>query len=97
MFFSEFCEISKSTFFTEHPRTTASTLRNNFDVHAQKCCKGKTLWENQKKQSHTQVSHSFKNSLAKKKFCGVREGNDNVSLEIKSCNWSQRSFVFMQL
>ena len=36
------------------------TLRNNFDVHAQKCCKEKTLWENQKKQNYTQVSHSFK-------------------------------------
>ena len=38
-------------------------LGNNFNVHAQKCCKEKTLWENQKKQSHAQVSHSFKNSF----------------------------------
>ena len=28
------------------------TLRNNFDVHAQKCCREKTLWQNQKKQNH---------------------------------------------
>ena len=36
---------------------------NNFEVHCQKCCKEKALWKNQKKQSHTQVSNSFKNSF----------------------------------
>ena len=40
-----------------------ATFRNNFHVHAQKCCKEKTLLENQKKQSHAQVSYSFKNSF----------------------------------
>ena len=30
-------------------------------------------------------------------LCGVREGKDNVSLEKKSFNWSQRRFVFMPL
>ena len=28
---------------------------------AQKCCKEKALWENQKKQNHAQVSHSKEN------------------------------------
>ena len=30
MFSSEFCKISKNTFFTEHLRTTASEIRLNF-------------------------------------------------------------------
>ena len=28
---------------------------------------------------------------------GVREGKDNVLLEINSFNWSQRRFIFAQL
>ena len=35
------------------------TLRNNFDILAQKCCKEK-LFEKIRKNSHAQVSHSFK-------------------------------------
>ena len=30
-------------------------------------------------------------------LCGVREGKDNVELEIKSFNWSRKSFVFVQI
>ena len=33
-----------------------------FNIHAQKCYKEK-IWENQKKQNHSQVSNSFKNSF----------------------------------
>ena len=47
------------------------TFRNNFDFHAQKCCNEKTLWENQKKQNHGQVSLSFKNSFIKNVSKGV--------------------------
>ena len=40
------------------------TFRKNFNVHAQKCYKEKTLWENQKKKkNHAQVFHSIKNSF----------------------------------
>ena len=53
------------------------TLISNFTVHAQKCCKEKTLWENQKKQNYAQVSHSFKNSFSKKK-----KGILKVSLQL---------------
>ena len=34
VFSSEFCEISKSTFFTEHLRTTASTIRSVTSVYS---------------------------------------------------------------
>ena len=38
-------------------------LRKSFNVPAQKCCKEKILWENQKKQNHSKLSHYFKNSF----------------------------------
>ena len=38
------------------------TLRNDFDVHAQKCFREKTLRKSEK-SNHAQVSHSFKNSF----------------------------------
>ena len=30
-------------------------------------------------------------------LCGLKEGMDNVVLEIISFNWSQQSFAFLQL
>ena len=55
------------------------TLRKSFDAHDRKCCKEKVLWENQKKQNHSQVSHSFKNSFMLKNMPKKLVKTNNIS------------------
>ena len=45
------------------------TFRKNFNVHAQKCYKEKTLWENQKKNKIMHKSSALSKIVSCSKIC----------------------------